>query len=305
MGSPERDDDTTTLVNGEARAESAGEREWILIAMSGNSIGRTFPLDLRRPLILIGRDDASDVQVLDSEISRRHAAIRYEGEEGGLILVDLNSRNGTSVNGVRVEKQAVIDVGDKIQLGASTLLRVSLSTEPEASYAVQMYQAALRDGLTGAFNRRYFDDRVVTELAFAKRHTDPLALLLIDIDHFKRVNDVFGHPAGDAVLEHFVRLLEGEVRTEDVVARYGGEEFAVLCRDTSPEQALVLAERLRATIQATAFTHDDNEIPITASIGIANIAGHANIDSEALVSAADKALYAAKSGGRNQCQADR
>jgi two-component system cell cycle response regulator len=176
---------------------------------------------------------------------------------------------------------------------------VSRATEPEAKYAHQMYQVALRDGLTGAYNRRYLDERLLSEMAFAQRHRIPLGLLMLDLDHFKMVNDTFGHQAGDAVLQRFHALLEEQVRTEDVVARYGGEEFAVLCREADEGSAAVVAERLRRAVEGAAFEYDGQSIPVTVSIGVA-ISLDVNVDGpESLVRQADLALYQAKEAGRN------
>ncbi|MCA9624005.1 MAG: GGDEF domain-containing protein, partial [Myxococcales bacterium] len=113
----------------------------------------------------------------------------------------------------------------------------------------------------------------------------------------KRINDDYGHRAGDFVLQHAVTLLAREVRAEDVVARYGGEEFGVICRDTTAIQAEVLAERLRALVAATPFVHDGQTLPVTVSIGIAEGSSHESAG--ALVEAADRALYLAKEAGRN------
>ena len=304
MGDDSRNATTLVTSSGPNNA-SHGGAQVLLITMRGNNVGEIFALDLRRPLLIIGREDTSDVVVLDAEISRRHAAIRFEAADDRLILVDLKSSNGTWANDVRVDGECTLRVGDKIRLGTSTILRVTLSNEPEAAYAQKMYQAVLRDGLTGAFNRRYLDERIVTELAFAARHAEPLALLMLDVDHFKHTNDVYGHQAGDAVLTTFVELVNQHVRVEDVVARYGGEEFAVLCRETGIEQAMVLAERLRRAVDEHTFQFDGRTVATTVSIGVANIIDRPGLTATGLVDAADKALYAAKAGGRNQCRSDR
>src|SRR5690606_7286323 len=136
-------------------------------------------------------------------------------------------------------------------------------------------------------------ERLVAEVAFARRHRSPLSLLLIDIDHFKNINDAHGHQAGDAVLKGFIELLESEIRTEDVVARYGGEEFIVLCRESLSEGAAGLAERVRSRVERACFVHDGVIIPVTVSIGIAGVV-NGIADAEGLLKAADQALYLAK-----------
>jgi diguanylate cyclase (GGDEF)-like protein len=289
----------TIATSARSRPEQDDADEVLLIVMSGNSVGQIFPLERTRPLTIIGRDDDCDLQVMDAEISRRHAAIRYHAESNRFIISDLNSRNGTRVNGEPPVGDVTLQIGDKIQLGNITVLRVSRSNEAEAQYARKMYQAALLDGLTGAYNRRYLDERLASELAFAKRHSAALSVLLADLDHFKQVNDDHGHRAGDFVLKRFVELLQQHVRTEDVVARYGGEEFCILCRDTDQQQASVLAERLRHSVEAEPFSFEGQPIPVTVSIGIAGAREQDSYDPPRIIELSDQALYAAKSAGRN------
>ena len=135
-----------------------------------------------------------------------------------------------------------------------------------------MYESALRDGLTKAFNKKYFTDRLESEFTFATRHESPLALVLFDIDHFKKVNDTHGHQAGDYVLSEISTLLTGALRAEDVFARYGGEEFAVICRGSDIAQAQVVGERLRKAVEAHRFVYEGTHIPVTISVGVAGAA---------------------------------
>jgi two-component system, cell cycle response regulator len=296
-------DDTATLtaiVVSEAAPESALLREWMLIAMSGASVGRIYPLSRQRPITVLGREDMVDVVIVDAEISRRHAAIRYDAAAGTFHLNDLDSRNGTWLNGERCHTEMRLSVGDKIRLGASAVLRVSHAAEAEAAYAKQMYQAVLRDALTGAFNRRYLDERLESELAFCKRHRIPLSVLFLDLDHFKAVNDTHGHSAGDAALVHVCAILQKQVRSEDVVGRYGGEEFAVVCRQTDEARAAVLGERLRFAVEKGRLALPNGELALTVSVGIAGIPRDGIDTVQKLVDAADDALYEAKRLGRNR-----
>jgi diguanylate cyclase (GGDEF)-like protein len=272
----------------------------LLIVMSGNDVGRIHPIDPRRVLTILGREDAADVRVHDAEISRRHAGIRYDAARGRYVIADLKSRNGTSVNDERIHGEHPLAIGDKIRLGRSTVLRVTLASEPEADYARRMQQVALRDGLTGAYNRRYLDERLVAEVAFARRHAANLSLLLIDIDHFKSINDQHGHQGGDMVLKSFHELVQTAVRAEDTLGRYGGEEFAIVCRE-SEQDATVIAERLRQCVESTSFAHEERAIRVTVSIGIAGVREQGIEEPAALVRAADAALYRAKQSGRNRC----
>ncbi|MCA9664479.1 MAG: GGDEF domain-containing protein [Myxococcales bacterium] len=267
-----------------------------LIVLSGTNVGQVYRLEADE--VTIGREDGSTIQLMDAGISRRHARLRKDGE-GGYLLEDAGSRNGTFANNRRVERRHTLEDGDKIQVGVMTILKFSYDDELEADYARKMYDAALRDGLTGVFNRRYFDDRLASELAFSSRHNKALALLLIDLDHFKSVNDTHGHPAGDKILIGFGKLLQSIIRAEDVLARYGGEEFVILCRDTDVMKASILAERIRHAAASHYYHVESARLQVTVSIGVVAVPDQ-GIDSPAeMVDAADGALYQAKSKGRN------
>ena len=267
-----------------------------LVILSGSNVGQVFKLVAAESVI--GREEGVAVQILDAGISRRHAAVSHDGE-GSYFLVDAGSRNGTYVNNRRVEQKHPLKDGDKIQIGVSTILKFTHDDAPEASYAEAMYEAALRDGLTGVFNRRYFEERLRSEYAFADRHGTTLALLFLDLDHFKNVNDSLGHLAGDAVLKQFAQLVASSIRTEDVLCRYGGEEFAVLCRETDLMRASVLGERVRHAVSTHAFSFEGKPVQITVSIGIAAVPDETIRSAEGLLAAADGALYQAKERGRN------
>lgn len=157
-----------------------------------------------------------------------------------------------------------------------------------------------RDGLTGLFNRHTFVQLTEQELARARRHSGATALMLLDLDHFKRINDTHGHPAGDAVLRHVAALLADTVRSTDLVGRLGGEEFIVLLPDTSGDAARNLAEKLRSGIAAHPTVWRDLTIPSTVSIGLSSTTPEHPSGFEGLYSDADTALYEAKKNGRNQ-----
>jgi len=167
----------------------------------------------------------------------------------------------------------------------------------ELRRANQRTQAlANRDDLTGLANRRYFFDRLETTLAHALRHRRPLSLMMVDLDHFKQVNDRFGHADGDTVLRAFAQLLREDARAADLPARIGGEEFAMMLPDTDAQQAVHVAERLRQ--QTAALRPLAPEYSVTVSIGLA--VSQADDQADALLRRADRALYAAKDGGRNR-----
>jgi diguanylate cyclase (GGDEF)-like protein len=244
---------------------------------------------------VLGRGERVDIRVLDDGVSREHAAIERDG--GKPVLFDLKSTNGTFCNGERVTRQDLTD-GDKIAIGSTTILKFTYQDQVDEHYQRQLFESALRDGLTSTFNRRYFVDRLHTEMRFAIRHAKALALLFIDIDHFKEINDTYGHQAGDQVLTGVAREITATIRSEDVLARYGGEEFAIICREIEPEGARILGERLRRAIAGKRFEHDGRQIPVTVSVGCA--VRRTVDDPHALVAAADAAMCDAKRAGRNQ-----
>ena len=158
-------------------------------------------------------------------------------------------------------------------------------------------EQAMIDGLTRLRNRRYFDQRLAGELANNKRHIVPLACVIADVDHFKQFNDRYGHAAGDEVLRQVGRIFHDSARAEDIVCRYGGEEFVALLPQTSLEQAVSFAERVRGDLESTALPHICGDLKITASFGVSDLA---TAGSDNLIKAADSAMYEAKQTGRNQ-----
>ncbi|MBH9577258.1 GGDEF domain-containing response regulator [Inhella proteolytica] len=164
----------------------------------------------------------------------------------------------------------------------------------------ELHQAAITDRLTGLHNRAYLVDQLSREFSNSRRYGRPLSCLLLDIDHFKSVNDRHGHLVGDAVLRHTAQLLSRGLRRGDVLARYGGEEFVLLLPGTPAASAQALAESLRASVAQAVWVQGELSLPLTISIGVAdNLAGQAE-DETALLRHADAALYAAKRQGRNR-----
>ncbi len=163
----------------------------------------------------------------------------------------------------------------------------------------RLYEISVSDGLTNVYNRRYLEQRLLEEVAYSKRYDKPLSVVLLDIDFFKKLNDTFGHQAGDYVLKVVSRLLSEALREYDIVARYGGEEFAVVLPTTPKLKAASIAERLRTSIAESKFVYKDKAMSCTISLGVACFPQDGK-SPEALIAAADKALYRAKEQGRNQ-----
>lgn len=167
----------------------------------------------------------------------------------------------------------------------------------------EIAKMVVTDELTGLSNRRHFFERLEEEVDRASRYDHPLSLIMIDIDHFKRVNDKYGHPVGDVVLAEVARLLAANIRASDVAARYGGEEFAILIPALGAAAASIVAEKLRNIIEVNAIIPEEPELSLTISCGVADVKAVSNgADGlkAALVRAADESLYKAKEGGRNQ-----
>ncbi|HMC95518.1 MAG TPA: GGDEF domain-containing protein [Polyangia bacterium] len=266
-----------------------------LVVLAGVSAGEMFKL--QEDKTVVGRGPTVNVRLNDEGVSREHCQFMRDGDK--VILVDLGSTNGTFCNGIRVDRRELAD-GDKIMVGSTTILKFTYHDYLDEVFQRQMYESALRDGLTKVFNKKYFTDYLEKEFAFAARHGGPLALIFLDIDHFKKINDTHGHPAGDFVLSELSQLMAELLRTEDVLARFGGEEFTVLCRGSDQAGAKIVAERLRRTVEERKFTFGGKDIPVTISLGIASIPESGITDHAAFLAAADKALYEAKRSGRNR-----
>lgn len=267
----------------------------ILVRLDGVLAGDVTPLE-RFPVTL-GRDSNVDVVLDDKGVSRRHAVLRRT--TSGFEVEDLKSKNGTYISGARVGRSPIKD-GGVLQIGHHVQFRFALVEERQQVLLRQLYSASTRDALTGAYNRRYFENRMATELAFARRHSTALSLIILDIDRFKSINDAYGHPTGDVVLRQISNTLQGQIRTEDVFSRIGGEEFAVLLRGIDLNGAARFGERARDAVQNTPITIDGISIAVTISAGCATRTELDLVDGPALISLADARLYAAKQSGRNR-----
>jgi diguanylate cyclase (GGDEF)-like protein len=272
-------------------AESAQD-VLVLIYPPGPNLGRKY--ELKGKVITLGRDPTSDILVSSDSVSRRHA--RLSMEEGRRIITDLESTNGSYVADQPIISQ-VLRNGDQIKIG-DTIFKYLVGSDVEASYHEEIYRMTIIDGLTGVFNKRYFLEALGREMARAQRYGRPLSILMFDIDHFKRVNDNFGHLAGDYVLQSLARVISTRARREEIFARYGGEEFCILLPETQKEGAMELAEQLRKRVASHTFVFEAEEIPVTVSIGVCTIQDD-NIPENELIRRVDEKLYLAKADGRN------
>jgi len=279
------------------RKRDLGSRRAFVVVLAGDRMGEMFPLNDGRTSI--GRGLHADVRINDEGISRAHAQIERDSEH--FYLSDAGSTNGTFANGERVDRYS-LNEGDKIQIGASSVLKFTYHDDIDEDFQRSLYESALRDRLTGVFNRGYFNNRLESDVAFALRHGKPLSLLIFDIDLFKMVNDEHGRPAGDAVLRDLADRVQGTTRSEDIFARYGGQEFVLICRDVDALRASRAAKRINELVGSNPFKLAGRALEITVSIGVADLSMLLEPSATALVEAADAALSAAKRNGRNRVE---
>jgi diguanylate cyclase (GGDEF)-like protein len=273
------------------------QQRTVVKVLTGLEAGRVYIVTVDE--LVIGRGSMCDLRIDDTSLSRQHCRLRRTN--GVFFVEDLGSRNGTQVNSVRIKAPVRLEDGSLIQLAAGTIIMFSHQEDLEVQAEQRLYASAVLDPLTGLHNRRHLDARLKSEFAFANRHGTPLSVLLIDIDHFKKINDTYGHQGGDAALRLLSERLQRAVRAEDIVARYGGEEFAVVARGIESAGAMLLAERIRETASKIQVPHEGQVIAFTISVGVTTMSRERLFDSiAALLKAADEGLYKAKETGRNR-----
>lgn len=273
-------------------------REAFLTVLGGVERGRAHRLPYGSTLI--GRSRKADLFLDDEGISRNHAEVILHSD-GRAEVRDCGSTNGTWLGTERLtDAPRPLAEGDKIRLSTEVVLRFDLQDRIEQGVLQHLYDAAVRDGLTGAYNQRHFAERLEQEHAWALRSHAPLSLILLDLDHFKLVNDTYGHDAGDAVLRTLAQRIDRHLRKGEIFARYGGEEFVVLMRDTPLDAAVKAAERLRLLIESEPVTFGGNKIAVTVSIGVASTSKSGPETAHGLFARADHQLYKAKRAGRNR-----
>ncbi|MFI5307125.1 MAG: diguanylate cyclase [Polyangiales bacterium] len=251
---------------------------------------------LHKELISIGRDRDNEI-VLDSDsVSRRHAKVEHR--DGYFYVVDLDSTNGTFVNDEPEPVTACqLRRGDQLKIG-DTIFKYLSGSDVEAQYHETIFNMTITDGLTDVSNKKQLDTVLTKEIPRALRHARELSALMIDIDHFKEVNDTYGHLAGDSVLRDLAGILAKRLRPDDELGRYGGEEFCAVLPETPLAGAIKIAEELRTLVEQHAFLVEGEQIKVTISIGVAEL--KKGMDLKAFYKASDEMLYQAKRGGRNR-----
>jgi two-component system, cell cycle response regulator len=280
---------------GSATAEV--EADIILIAHPDNQrLGSRYRLSPGSNLE-IGRSAAVGISLPEvKSISRKHARLRYGGRH--VTVEDLGSTNGTYVNGVPVKGRATLKSGDRFQT-AAVHFKFLHEQDVESAYHLAIYELVARDGLTEIYNKRKFDEEFQREFSRAVRHDRPLALIMFDLDDFKRINDTYGHLCGDFVLKQVASAARDLLRPEQVFARVGGDEFVILSPETNGPGAELLAQKIRERILSLDYHYGEVPIAITCSFGVAELRPDMAHPQD-LYEAVDHALFRSKRGGRNR-----
>ena len=272
-------------------AEGSGNE--CLVVIYGESLGRKY--DLCEGAVSIGRDPDNTI-ILDTDcVSRRHA--RIEPAEETMVIVDLNSTNGTYVNDHLAEREK-LKSGDLVKIG-DTIFKFLAGANIESAYHEEIYTMTVTDGLTQIPNKRYLLEYVEREFSRARRYGRNLSCLMLDIDHFKRINDDYGHLTGDYILKELASTIRRRIRREEIFARYGGEEFCIVLPESDPDSVREFAGTIRRLIEGHMFEFEGSRIAVTVSLGVGHLTTNMKDPSE-LLKAADDRLYEAKRGGRNR-----
>ena len=268
-------------------------KEACLVVIYGSELGKKY--NLNSSSLVIGRSSKCDIQIDQESISRNHSKIVNTGKS--ILVRDLGSTNGTYVNDEPIDEYVLRD-GDLIKIGR-TIFKFLTGGNIENAYHEEIYRLTTIDGLTQIFNKRYFLETLEREIARSQRYRRSLSLVMFDIDHFKKINDSYGHLAGDYVLKHLASTVKTKIRREDLFARYGGEEFAIVLPEIDGINSKAFAEKIRQLVEKQDFRFENTRIQVTISMGVGAIDDEHN-DAATLIKQADDFLYAAKSAGRNR-----
>ena len=281
------------------------DRHAALLVLQGEEIGRHFRL--RRRAMTVGRSADADIRLHDERASRLHARLDYRGpgtsDDTTFFIEDLESTNGTFVNGAQMQRVR-LQPGDKVRIG-DTILKFVVLDHVEARFHEEIRDRITYDQLTGLLTKESLFLAAARELERCLAYDLPLSVLMMDLDHFKSVNDTHGHLMGSHVISEVGKLIHDAIRSADVSARYGGEEYVSYLAEADSAGAELAAERIRRAVEEHRFVLDDVETRVTISLGIATAPEHGTTVKE-LVGTADAALYRAKETGRNRiCVAGR
>jgi two-component system cell cycle response regulator len=293
-------DDATLVITDIKAALAASDKEAesksaCLLVVGGDLNGTIF--DLIDGDNNVGRSPDCEIPLDFQGISRKHFKVNVNADK--VTISDLGSSNGTYINNEKIAVPAQLKKADMIKIGSIALKFLPKGDTERLTYD-KLQEDANTDGLTKCYNKMYFNNKLDLEVKKSKVTGNPLSLIIFDLDHFKHLNDNYGHDAGDYVLAEKADLLrDNGIRKGDTFARYGGEEFVVLLPNTNLKQAFEIAERLRKLVEVHEFIYDEKKLPVTASIGVADYRQGVNTGTD-LFKRADSAVYKAKEGGRNQ-----
>jgi diguanylate cyclase (GGDEF)-like protein len=287
-------DETRVTKISTLNVRSAVNRDCCLVQIHGPELGKKYVLE--EVDLTIGRDENNSIVVDLDNVSRRHA--RISSKQGRMFVEDLGSTNGTYLNDQEVLSPQPLRSGDLVKVGGS-IFKFLDGDNIETQYHETIYTLTIADGLTGVSNKRYFLEYLEREMGRSHRYHRALSLMMFDIDHFKKINDVHGHLAGDHVLRELAQSIKRLVRREQCFARYGGEEFALVMPEDGSDKARLFAEKIRKMIEEKQFIFEDKEIPVTISIGLADMTPDMTEPTQ-FIKVADANLYRAKKAGRNQ-----
>jgi diguanylate cyclase (GGDEF)-like protein len=302
----ENDSDTIQLrVDSSISSVSNRERRPVLVCLRGELLATPIPLE--RDIVTVGRALEADIRLNDSKVSRLHAKITSELKPGSneplFRVTDLGSTNGTHVNG-RPVRESVLNNRDKVAIG-DHLFRFEMLDKIDREFQQQIHRLIAHDALTGLLSSKSFFIELRREAERAELGNLPFCVLMMDVDHFKGINDTYGHLAGSRTLQDLGVIIKAALRSGDVAARFGGEEFAAFLLDADYAQAMVAAERVRKAVEHHGFTalsqttEQVQTFNVTISIGVACYPDDGK-DPIQLIEMADSALYRAKRNGRNQ-----
>ena len=295
--------DEHTITGGAETASGflALSRRPALLVQRGPTIGDWFLFVDDKSDVVVGRGDSASFQLRDASVSRAHAVFRHP-TAGGVVVEDLGSTNGTRINGHIISEPSEVQDGDLVRVG-DVVLRFRLMDAADVAFQEDIstqVRNARKDAITGLYSRRYLDEQLPQLVKGHRRNQQPIALLMIDLDHFKSINDRFGHLVGDEVLARVAGAVREAIRGADSAVRYGGEEFCVILPGTQQKEARAVGDRIRAAIEAIDFSETHEDLIVTASLGVASLA-----EKEAVhewLQRADLALFTAKHGGRNRVE---
>jgi diguanylate cyclase (GGDEF)-like protein len=272
----------------------AGDTESCLVEIHGPELGKRYVITDDE--LTIGRDVKNTIVVDLDNVSRRHAKISVR--QGKHFVQDLGSTNGTYLNDEEVLEETALRSGDFVKVGGSIFKFLS-GGNIESLYHEEIYQLTINDGLTQIHNKRYFLEFLEREMGRCHRYSRALSLIMFDIDHFKKINDVNGHLAGDYVLRELAAHIKTRVRKEECFARYGGEEFAIVMPEAGADNTRRFAEKIRKMVEDKGFVFENKNISVTVSLGVADMTAELTEPLQ-FIKLADANLYKAKKAGRNR-----